>query len=41
MVLMNLIDDGPSCIRPLLGPYESMRGGTLSTNPRQQPQSAW
>jgi hypothetical protein len=41
MVLLNLLDDGPSCIGPLLGPSESMQGGTLGTNPRQQPSSAW
>jgi hypothetical protein len=41
MVLWNLLDDGPSHKGPLLGPSESMRGGTLSTNTRQQPLSAW
>jgi hypothetical protein len=28
MVLWNLLDGGLSCSRPLLGPSESMRGGT-------------
>jgi hypothetical protein len=41
MVLWNLLDDGPSRKGPLLGPSESMRGGTLGTNTRQQPLSAW
>jgi hypothetical protein len=36
-----LLDGGPSHSGPLLGPFESLRGGTLSTNPRQQPPSAW
>jgi hypothetical protein len=35
MVLWNLLNDGSSRIGPLLGPFESMRGGTLGTNPRQ------
>jgi hypothetical protein len=34
MVLWNLLHDGMSCIGPLLGPSESMRGGTPGTNPR-------
>jgi hypothetical protein len=38
MVLWNLIDGGPSPSRPLLGPFESMQGGTrvpiLVSNPR-------
>jgi hypothetical protein len=33
----NLLGDGPSHIGPLLGPSESMRGGTLGTNPRHSP----
>jgi hypothetical protein len=37
MVLWNLLHDGPSHIGPLLGPSESMRGGTSGTNPQQQP----
>jgi hypothetical protein len=41
MVLWNLLDGGPSHNRPLLGPFESLRGGTPGTNPRQQPPSAW
>jgi hypothetical protein len=41
MVLWNLPDGGPSHSGPLLGPSESLRGGTLSTNPHQQPLSAW
>jgi hypothetical protein len=41
MVLWNLLDDGLSHSGPLLGPSESMRGGTLGTNPHQQPPSAW
>jgi hypothetical protein len=40
MVLWILPDGGPSHSRPLLGPYKSMWGGTLGTNPRQQPSSA-
>ncbi len=40
MVLWNLLDGGPSPSRPLLGPFESMSGGTLGTNPHQQPPSA-
>jgi hypothetical protein len=35
MVLWNLLDGGPSHSGSLLGPSESMRGGTLSTNPHQ------
>jgi hypothetical protein len=40
MVLWNLLDGGPSHSGPLLEPSESMQGGTLGTNPRQQPLSA-
>jgi hypothetical protein len=40
MVLKSLQDGGPSHSGPLLRPSESMRGGTLGTNPRQQPLSA-
>jgi hypothetical protein len=35
MFLWNLLDGGPSLCGPLLGPSESMRGGTLGTNPYQ------
>jgi hypothetical protein len=35
MVFWNLLDDGLSHSGPLLGPSESLRGGTPSTNPRQ------
>jgi hypothetical protein len=35
MVPWNLLDGGPSHSGPFLRPSESMRGGTLSTNPRQ------
>jgi hypothetical protein len=35
MVILNLLDSGPSCSGPLLGPFESMRGGTPGTNPHQ------
>jgi hypothetical protein len=41
MVLWNPLDGGPSRKGPLLGPSESLRGGTLGTNPHQQPPSAW
>jgi hypothetical protein len=41
MVLWNLLDGGPSNSGPLLGPSESMQGGTLGTNTRQQLPSAW
>jgi hypothetical protein len=41
MVLRNLLDSGPSRKGPLLGPSESLRGGTPVTNSRQQPPSAW
>jgi hypothetical protein len=41
MVLWNLLHGGLNHSGPLLRPSESMRGGTLSTNPRQQPPSAW
>jgi hypothetical protein len=41
MVFRNLLKGGPSHCRPLLGPSESLRGGTPGTNPRQQPSSAW
>jgi hypothetical protein len=40
MVLWNLLNDGPSYIRRLLRSSESMWGGTLGTNPQQQPTSA-
>jgi hypothetical protein len=33
MVLWNLLDGGLTCSGPLLGPSESMRGGTPGTNP--------
>jgi hypothetical protein len=36
MALWNLPDGGLSHIRPLLGPSESIWGGTPSTNPHQQ-----
>jgi hypothetical protein len=41
LILWNLLDGGPSHKGLLLGPSESMQGGTLGTNPRQQPPSAW
>jgi hypothetical protein len=41
MVLWNFLDGGPSHNGPLVRPSKSMRGGTLGTNPRQQPLSAW
>jgi hypothetical protein len=34
MVLWNLLDDGPSHSRPLLGPFESMRDGIPGSIPR-------
>jgi hypothetical protein len=34
MVLLNLLDGGPSRSGPLLGPSESMWGGILGINPR-------
>jgi hypothetical protein len=34
MIFWNLLDVGPSHNRPLLGPSESMRGGTPGTHPR-------
>jgi hypothetical protein len=37
MILWNILEDGPSHNGPLLGPSESMRGGTLGLNPHQQP----
>jgi hypothetical protein len=37
MVLWNLFDGGPNHSRPLLGPFESMWGDTLGTNPHQLP----
>jgi hypothetical protein len=37
MVLWNLLDGGLSRSGPLLGPFESMWGGTPGTNPRQAP----
>jgi hypothetical protein len=40
MILCNLLYGGLSHSGPLLRPSESMRGGTLGTNPRQQPPSA-
>jgi hypothetical protein len=40
MILCNLLYGGLSYSGPLLRPSESMRGGTLGTNPRQQPPSA-
>jgi hypothetical protein len=33
MVLCNLLDSGPSHSGPLFGPFESMWGGTLGTDP--------
>jgi hypothetical protein len=36
MILENLLDGGPSHSGSLLEPFESIRGGTLSTNPHQQ-----
>jgi hypothetical protein len=41
MVFWNLLDGGLSHTKPLLGPSESLRGGTPGTHPRQQPLSAW
>jgi hypothetical protein len=41
MVLWNLLDGGPNHSGPLLGLFESMRGGTTGTNPHQQPPSPW
>jgi hypothetical protein len=35
MVLWNVLDGGPSCSEPLLGPSESMRDDTPGTKPRQ------
>jgi hypothetical protein len=37
MIIWNLLNGGLSHSRPLLGPFESMRGGMLGTNPPQQP----
>jgi hypothetical protein len=37
MVLWNLLDDGLRNSAPLLGPSESMQGGTPDTNPHQEP----
>jgi hypothetical protein len=37
MVFWNLLDGGLSHCGPLLGLSESLRGGTLGTNPRQHP----
>jgi hypothetical protein len=34
MVFWNLLDGGLSRNGPLLGPFESLRGGTLGTHPR-------
>jgi hypothetical protein len=39
MVLWNLLDGESSYSRPLLRPFESMRGGTPSTNHHQYPSS--
>jgi hypothetical protein len=39
MVLYNLLDGGLSHSGPLLGPSESIRGGTPDTNPRQDQKS--
>jgi hypothetical protein len=33
LIFWNLLDGGPSHNRPLLGLSESVRGGTLGTNP--------
>jgi hypothetical protein len=41
MILWNLLNGGRSRSGPLRGPSVSMRGGTLSINPRQQSPSAW
>jgi hypothetical protein len=41
MVLLNLLDGGLSHNGCLLGSFESMRGGTPGTNPRQQHRSSW
>jgi hypothetical protein len=35
MVQWNLLDGGPSHDGPLLGPFESMRGGSPGTNPHR------
>jgi hypothetical protein len=35
MILWNLLDGGSSHSGPLLGPSESVRGGTPGTNTRQ------
>jgi hypothetical protein len=35
MILWNLLYDGSCCSRALLGPSESMHGGTTGTNPHQ------
>jgi hypothetical protein len=35
MTLWNHLDDGPSHNGHLLRPFESLRGDTLGTNPRQ------
>jgi hypothetical protein len=40
MVLSNLLDGGLSHSGPIIGPSESIQGGTLGTNPCQQPLSA-
>jgi hypothetical protein len=34
MVLLNLLDGGSGHSGSLLGPFESIRDGTLGTNPR-------
>jgi hypothetical protein len=41
MVFCNLLDGGLSHNRLLHEPSESLRGGTLGTNPHQQPPSGW
>jgi hypothetical protein len=41
MVLWNLWNGGPSHSGTLLGSSEFIWGGTLGTNPHQQPPSAW
>jgi hypothetical protein len=41
MVLWNLLNGGLSHSGPLLGPSESMRGGTPDTNPRHLDDPRW
>jgi hypothetical protein len=36
MILLNLLDGGPSHSEPLVGPFESMLGGTPATNPHHR-----